>query len=276
MIKRLTYLTFIAVTLLNTDVYAWGPNGHRIVGKIAENHLTIETRRSIYPLLQGDKLAEVSTWVDIMRSNPAEFWQRQSSKWRYINLDSTAQFKPKRYRITANRGKVTDIYSAILKSIAVLEDSDTSIDKKQFYLRFLVNLVGEVHQPLTVGSSKYKSGKNVKVTYFGNTTNLNYIWNRKLVQSESLSYTEFVEFIDTKNPQIISQYQASQPKDWVLESFQISQQIYGIEDKDLGYHYNYEQMPVVKERLLQGGIRLAGLLNKIFDKSAQVQVNPMD
>jgi hypothetical protein len=28
--------------------------------------------------------------------------------------------------------------------------------------------------------------------------------------------------------------------------------------------------------LLQGGIRLAGLLNKIFDKSAQVQVNPMD
>jgi hypothetical protein len=35
-------------------------------------------------------------------------------------------------------------------------------------------------------------------------------------------------------------------------------------------------MPVVKERLLQGGIRLAGLLNKIFDKSAQVQVNPMD
>jgi hypothetical protein len=102
------------------------------------------------------------------------------------------------------------------------------------------------------------------------------VWNKKLVQSESLSYTEFVEFIDTKNPQIISQYQASQPNDWVLESFQISQQIYGIEDKDLGYHYNYEQMPVVKERLLQGGIRLAGLLNKIFDKSAQVQVNPMD
>ena len=32
-------------------------------------------------------------------------------------------------------------------------------------------------------------------------------------------------------------------------------------------------MPVVKKRLLQGGIRLAGLLNKIFDKSAEVQVN---
>lgn len=264
----------MTVLILTTNaVFAWGQNGHRIIGKIAENHLTIETRRAIYPLLQGDKFAEVSTWADEMRSNPADFWQYESRKWHYINISKASEFKPNKYRISHNKGEVTDVYSGILKAIAVLESQNSSVDKKQFYLRFLIHLVGDIHQPMHAGRHEDWGGNKIKVKFFGKETNLHSVWDKELVESENLSYTEFVEFIDTKNPQIISRYLATEPKDWVLESFHIAEQLYDIGDGKFKYHYVYEQMPIVKERLLQSGIRLAGLLNKIFDESAEVQVN---
>jgi hypothetical protein len=273
MIKRISSLLLVALTFTTSDASAWSQNGHRIIGKIAENHLTIETRRAIYPLLQGDKLAEVTTWADEMRSNPADFWKHESGKWHYINISSAAEFKPNKYRITHNKGEVTDIYSGILKSVAVLKSPNTSLEKKQFYFRFLTHLVGDIHQPMHAGRSEDWGGNKIKVKFFGNETNLHSLWDKGLVESENLSYSEFVEFIDTKDPQVISRYLASEPKDWVLESFHIAEGLYDIGNGEFKYHYVYEQMPVVKERLLQGGIRLAGLLNKIFDKSAQVQVN---
>lgn len=257
----------------STNTHAWGQNGHRIIGKIAENHLTVETRRAIYPLLNGDKLAEVTTWADEMRSNPADFWKNDSKKWHYININSANEFKPHRYHISHNKGEVTDVYAGILKAIAVLENPDEPLDKKQFYFRFLTHLVGDVHQPMHAGRSDDWGGNKIKVKFFGKETNLHSIWDTDLVENEKLSYTEFVEFIDTKNPEVIAKHLASEPKDWVLESFHIAERLYDVGNGDFRYHYVYEQMPTVKERLLQGGIRLAGLLNKIFDKSAQVQVN---
>ncbi|MDX1672554.1 MAG: S1/P1 nuclease [Balneolaceae bacterium] len=35
-------------------------------------------------------------------------------------------------------------------------------------------------------------------------------------------------------------------------------------DKHLGYRYRYENYQIVERRLLQAGIRLAGILNEIY------------
>ncbi len=35
-------------------------------------------------------------------------------------------------------------------------------------------------------------------------------------------------------------------------------------DDKLGYLYNYKFIEIVNQRLLKGGVRLAGLLNEIF------------
>ena len=60
--------------------HAWAQNGHRVVGQIAENHLTDTTKMAIRHLLEGDKLPEVTTWADEMRSNPDTFWKKESRK----------------------------------------------------------------------------------------------------------------------------------------------------------------------------------------------------
>jgi len=271
--KQLTIkfiIGFYAILMfaLSHNAHAWSQNGHRIVAKIAENHLTQSTQHAILPLLEGEKLAEVSTWPDEMRSNPATFWQKESGKYHYVNISKASDFKPSTYNISADIGKVTDAYALILKATSVLKSPSTSLKDKRFYFKFLVHVVGDIHQPMHVGRSEDRGGNRIKVKFFGKQTNLHSLWDGLLVKNQNLSFSEFTNFIDTNDKTIISKYLNSQPSDWILESFYIAEKLYDIGDADYRYNYVYEQTPVVKQRLTQGGIRLAGLLNAIFDKSA--------
>ncbi len=242
--------------------FAWGKNGHRIVGAVAENHMTEQTLIEVQALLDGDKISEVGTWADEMRSNPSDFWQKVSPKWHYVNVNEISDFHPEHY---SHKDEVKDAYTAIRKSIDVLNDNNASLEDKKFYLKFLIHLVGDVHQPLHAGRAADKGGNDIKVKFFWQETNLHRLWDSQLIEQEKLSYSEFADYIDTEDNKLISQYLGSRPADWVKESFFQAKEVYQVGNKDFSYNYVYKYMPVVKERLLQGGVRLAGLLNEIFD-----------
>ena len=57
--------------------------------------------------------------------------------------------------------------------------------------------------------------------------------------------------------------------DWVHESQSHAKQIYSSVEQDerLSYAYQHKHFPLVRERLYKGGLRLAKLLNDIFDPS---------
>ena len=55
--------------------------------------------------------------------------------------------------------------------------------------------------------------------------------------------------------------------DWVRESKDLRARVYQIGDGKLSFQYAYQNMPTVKRRLLQAGVRLAGLLNSIYASS---------
>ncbi len=259
----------VAVLLTAQSSLAWSKKGHRVVGKLAELHLTDTTKAAILPLLDGDKLAEVTNWPDEMRSDPGEFWQKQSTRWHYINIKSADEFNPGHYHAVGNKAEVDNAYTAMLTAIEKLKSDKTPLAEKQFYFRFLTHLVGDIHQPMHVGRKDDRGGNLVKVKFFRDETNLHSLWDRGLVEYENLSFSEFADFIDTDNAELIAEYLDSQPSDWVFESFNIAKGLYNIEDGDFGYTYVYQHIPTVKTRLLQGGIRLAGLLNWLFDDSAK-------
>ena len=53
---------------------------------------------------------------------------------------------------------------------------------------------------------------------------------------------------------------------WVAEAVALRSQIYDIEGKDnLSYKYAYKNWDTVKGQLYKGGIRLAEILNEIYD-----------
>ncbi|TMP39481.1 S1/P1 nuclease [Pseudoalteromonas rubra] len=259
----------LSTLIFSTYALSWGMNGHRVVGELAQQHLTSTTEKSVKALLAEDSLAEVSTWADEMRSSTETFWKKQSGKWHYINIKDPGSMARYDDKSVVHRHDVKHILDGINYSVSVLENTKSSKEDKQFALKFLVHLVGDAHQPFHAGRSEDRGGNLIKVTFFKEETNLHSVFDTKLIEHQGLSYRELSDFIVTRDKKKIAQMLNSRPADWLVESNQIAEKIYNGNETDISWAYIHRYTPVVKSRLLQGGIRLAGLLNQIFDKNSR-------
>jgi hypothetical protein len=257
-VKR-AYVVVVALLLsAPSSLFAWGPNGHRIVGRIAMNHLTDEAARAVECLLGPEGLDQVSTWPDDIRSDPG--W-KQSIPWHFLSIDDAETLE------TTARDPAGDVIEAIQRFTAVLRDPQATRPAKQEALRFLVHFVGDIHQPLHVGRRADRGGNSIKVIWFKEESNLHTVWDSGMIDNEKLSFSELAAFIDHPTLQELQTWQSASPADWANESKAVRDRVYQIGDGKLSYEYVYQNIPLVKRRLLQGGVRLAGLLNSIFAQS---------
>jgi hypothetical protein len=246
----------LALALPPAAALAWGPTGHRVVGRIAERHLSAATARGVAAILGSESLVGAATWPDEIRSDPA--WDR-AKPWHFISLDDNETYE------TAPKSPGGDVVEAIGRFTHVLQDPMAEAGKKAEALRFLVHFVGDVHQPLHVGRRADVGGNAIEVAWFNESTNLHAVWDEKIIESEKLSFSELAELIDHPTQTEIKAWQAADVLDWVRESMAVRPRVYEIGDKKLGYLYAYQNGPLVRRRLLQAGVRLAGVLNSLFD-----------
>ena len=264
--------TAAAAALIPAPALAWGKTGHRIIAKIADGQLSGLARAHIRELIGVESLDEASTWPDEMRSDPAPFWQKTSTPWHYVTLNGMV------YDHAPSEG---DALEAIERFRATLMDPKASKADKQLALRFIIHLVGDLHQPMHVGKCCDRGGNDIKVKWFGKDTNLHAVWDSALVDDQQLSFTEYAERLERHiSPQDVIDWWTVRPKDWIHESARLREAAYP-EVKapappapgqptappplpELGYSYLYKSTPVVNQRLSQAGVRLAAYLNALF------------
>jgi hypothetical protein len=162
---------------------------------------------------------------------------------------------------------IVDAYTKINFLIKKLKNNGIGQEEKRMYLRLLIHIVGDIHQPLHVGREEDRGGNKIKVIWFGQPTNLHAVWDEKLIDMQQLSYTEYTKAINHTTPATIAKWQQAPIVSWLYESYKLANKIYGDikqPDQKLSYLYNYDYIETVNEQLLKGGVRLAGLLNQIF------------
>lgn len=253
--KIIILLTSLAIS---GQVLAWGQNGHRITGAIAEKYLSKKAHSAIQKLLPNEDLAEASTYADEMRSDPSEFWKKTANPWHYVTITEGHTYH------SENAPEEGDAITALNQFTLTLKDPTTSLAEKQLALRFIVHIIGDLHQPLHVGSGKDRGGNDVKLQFYWKDSNLHSVWDSGLIEQRELSYTEWTEWLSKKiSPQQAKQWMVIDPQVWMSESAAIRDTIYPTSDK-LSYDYLYESMPIVKQRLQMGGLRIAAYLNAIF------------
>ena len=236
----------------------WGANGHRVVAQIAEENLSSVARELINKLLNGKSLVSVSTFADDIKSDPK---YRKYNSWHYVNIDSDKNYGD----LVPNENG--DIIKAIKKCILILKDKNQSINEKEFYLKLLVHFIGDIHQPLHVGRLEDRGGNDIKVKWFGKSSNLHRVWDSEIINSHQMSYSELSNDLPILKKNEIDKISNESIMIWVKESQEISKQIYddAILNSNLGYNYRYKYIDIVKMRLLKGGLRLASILNSIFN-----------
>jgi hypothetical protein len=258
MIKKLISLLFslLVCTLFCVQSLAWGPIGHYTIGQLAEWQMKPATLERVDAILQKESIAGVGTWMDQVRSDTTYNYTRT---WHWLTTVD-GKYDP---AIQEENG---DAYAAFLTLRENLKSGKLSEEEERVQLKFLIHIVADLHQPLHVGQPGDRGGNDVRVYWFGESTNLHRVWDTHLVESRRMSFSELAADLQRRiTPEMAKEYESASPSDWLVEAVELRPYIYDIpENGRLGYNYIYNYFHIVEERLIAAGIRLAKVLEDIY------------
>ena len=257
---RKRFLPILLLLLTPLRLWAWGVDGHRAIGKIAENHLSRHAKKEIQKLLGTETLPLVSTWPDEIRYYP-EF--KETAPWHYVNTASGLNHDQYVQQLKAQT--TPNAYSALMTQLGILKDTKKTQGERLAALKFVVHIVGDVHQPLHAGHAEDKGGNDIKLKYRGKDTNLHSLWDSGLLDYQGLTYSEIAgQYEPQLRGRQVKTWQKATPEQWLWESYQASEQIYGDvpANGDVDYKYYPAHSELMKQRIEQAGVRLAAMLNE--------------
>lgn len=253
-------LTLFTICILVQPLNAslkWGATGHRVVGAIADNYLHASTKRKIKKLLNRQSLALTSTFGDEIKSDKR---YREFSTWHYINMPFDVSYE------NSKKNPKGDLFTGIEFCKTVIQDKNSSDDDKAFYLKLLIHLIGDLHQPMHVGLEDDRGGNDIKVKWQYKDTNLHAVWDSKMIDAFDMSYTEMANNADYLTKEQVKDIQKGDIMNWITETQQLAKKVYASvnEGDNLRYDYSYAYLNTVRSQLQKGGIRLAQVLNDLF------------
>lgn len=269
----------LLLLLLPALTWSWCAEGHRVVAHIAEEQLTPQTKKRVAAILKPHSMVEVSTWADQIRPKDHRF-----DTWHYTTLP-TPKSTPDEHSRT---GK---LLTGIEKAKTVLQDPKASEEDKALYLKLLIHLVADAHQPLHVGNGMDRGGNQCWVQWHKRKASysLHSIWDSFLVK-HTLQTSDLLTNSQAISANKKKKWAQSPVSTWLQESRALHESIYPplrdprtpyCQDKNhrwipkhhqpkLGKDYAKAMHPIVEQRLLQAGVRLAHQLNVLFDPKLKI------
>ena len=253
---------FLVVILALCSVFpsfGWGQKGHDVVAYIAECNLTPKAYQKVVKKLGNHSLVYFANWLD-NASHTDNY--RYTKTWHYANVDEGFTYD------TMAKQPKGDVVTAIEQIVDELESGVLSPEQEAVRLRMLIHLVGDIHAPMHAGRLSDRGGNNVIVKFFGKDTKLHSLWDTPLVESaHKWSYTEWEQQLNRYcSAERKAEIAKGTPKDWLNESHEIAKEVYSAspEKAKLSYDYLNYFTPVIEQRLLAGGLRLAKILNELY------------
>ena len=256
-------LFFLAFLLSNLYTHAastppfWGQTGHRVVGAVADDYLTASTKRKLKKLLNYESLASSSTFADDIKSDSR---YDKFKPWHYVNMPLDGTYE------TSTKNPKGDLVTGIRYCKTVIGDKTASKEDKVFYLKMLIHLIGDLHQPMHLGLQEDRGGNDFKVQWYYKDTNMHRVWDTQMIDSYAMSYSELADNVVHLSKAEVNRIQKGTVLDWIAETHRLTKTVYNSTQKgdNLRYRYSYTYLNVAKSQLQKAGIRLATVLNDLF------------
>ncbi|MEZ5953453.1 MAG: S1/P1 nuclease [Hyphomonas sp.] len=257
-------LSLILACAAASPAFAWGKTGHRVVAEIADRYLTDEAAAAVKDILGPEGMAEAADWPDFMRSDPSDFWRSEANPWHYVTVPEGQHYHE------VGAPPEGDAMTALAKFRAIAADPAASLEDRQLALRFIIHIVGDLHQPLHAGNGKDRGGNFFTCYFFDKLTNLHAVWDEDLINYEELSYTEWTDWLTSKiTTEDLLVWSVAQPEQWIDESAALRDTIYP-DHQILKWEYIYATRAPLRQQLSKGGVRLAAYLNDMFACAEEV------
>lgn len=255
---------------------AWSQLGHALVGDLAELGLTAAAREQVRELLAGEDdptLGGIASWADGLRfSDAARF--RATSSWHYINArGGSCAFDLARDCVD---GKC--IVAALLEQERLLSDRSQAPGARRDALKFIVHLMGDLHQPLHAGSRTDSGGNRFQVSLRTSIaperyaredyqdgvmgTNLHAVWDYYVLASANLDRQQYFARLKSRMPERPAHANRATAMTWARESCALvdSQRLYP-DTHTMDHGYLDAKRRLAEGRVVTAAARLAAVLN---------------
>ncbi len=186
----------VIALLCTSNLFAWGQEGHRVIGQAAYQLLDDKARQEVAALLgtpaAGDTdaaIARACNWPDAIRDQAEWNW---SGPLHYVNIPrSTSKYDRER---DCPEGRC--VTEGILHFSSQLGYDGLPPEKRWQAFAFVCHLVADLHQPLHAGFRDDRGGNTVNIEYQGEEWNLHQFWDgvvvRERLQDERLLIEQLV------------------------------------------------------------------------------------
>ena len=291
------------------QAWAWGGEAHRIIALLADRLLQTgdpPVQKHITEMLAADKsniwtttdIAGEAIWADALREKSQE-GRAATSKWHYVKLDPDNPDLNKacfdrpvlQTMMPASHGPQDDcIVDKIGQFSKELREPGTLATERLMALQFLLNLVGDVHDPLLAIEHNDEGGHCVAVLPPGSKTpvRLSVLWEDELVvEAKGANPAKAAEQIAAGLTAVdIRKWSGGTPEEWARETYELAKSVvYAFPSKAEGKFsfpvrkgetdvcgpvslyrldpgYRSRAVAAVKEQLAKAGVRLAALLRE--------------
>jgi hypothetical protein len=232
---------------------AFGCKGHEIVAFIAEDRLDAHARAMVREILATapinaelrrycgdsglDAFVDASTWADDERSVRPE-----TAGWHYIDIP---RLVPQGDLMQFCPPSTGCIVTAIAAQLIVLRNQAASPQERADALRFIIHLVGDLHQPLHTTTNDDRGGNCVPVAYFGRAPeetnpgkedyrpNLHGVWDTNIVErfAQGRPSRQVASELEEEFKTQIAAWESETVavNAWVLESHEVAEAVvYGL------------------------------------------------
>ncbi|MBO9574101.1 MAG: S1/P1 nuclease [Sphingobium sp.] len=284
--RRLAIALIALIPFIQTaPASAWSGYGHEIVAQIALANVKPATRAALKQLLAKQALletpacpartiGEAARWADCVRSNKT-FKDRFSYQdpWHYQNVEPCKAFDLK--SVCRNGNCVS---AQIERQVRMLKDPALPTRERVQALLLLIHFVGDLHQPLHAVDHNGDGGGNGVRADYGIVTyeklSLHRIWDAFVAERGITSPPSLIHVYSGEDRARLA---GGKVEDWSREAWELARsQVY---PAALGPDYctapkdrrgsvseaEIEALvPMVRDQVAKGGLRLARLLDEAF------------
>ncbi|HZT88992.1 MAG TPA: S1/P1 nuclease [Stellaceae bacterium] len=302
------FLVLACCTLSAWPAAAWGLEGHRVIALIAQRTLEQNDKpvwAKVAALLAEDSsnswtktdIASEATWADVLLEKSEEA-RTATMAWHYVRFNPA---RPDLHRdcfgrralptgLPASHGPQDDcVVNKIEQFERELIDPSTSQKERLMALRFLLNLVGDVHEPLYAIDRGDQGGACTALAIGQDATPVRLLtyWDETLVAQAIGKDPDkgAAELAAAATPAEAKKWAAGAADDWARESFELAKSVaYAFRaDRTAGKYtfpaakgskdrcgavalsradadYRAKALATVKAQLVKAGLRLALVL----------------
>ncbi len=291
------YIGMIPILLClgySSSAWAWGEEGHAVVAAIALNFMAPAQKARLQELLASDNdpltahdPVSVADWADRLRAgsgHPITF--QHSREWHFVDIDrhhpdlmqACQNFQPLPVGTLATEGPAQacvvakiEQFSAELNRYKQSGFQPADRPEAVLALKFLIHLVGDLHQPLHAIDDHDRGGNEIRVKWDHIPTgSLHHYWDTVFIEHMDPDPAHLAQRLSARiTPDNLRAWQRGTPRAWAMESFATARsQAYdplpAPDERGRAFltdAYARQAMAMIALQLEEAGVRLAKTLD---------------